>query len=145
MHYFYLWLLTGRRPRSTKFNLSWKNSSQTNFLKTKPKRQRVDVRLKNRYLFSFLQDVLWQIITKQTNAEKKILVFKKLDVQLKMFAVPLTRNTFALQAANSYFPNIPLTLQFRFSCTTAFEKLFFLRALKLLSHASKLKALDSFE
>ena len=62
-----------------------------------------------------------------------------------MSAVPLTQKTLPLQATNSYFPNIPLTLQFRFSYTTAFEKLFFLRALKLLSHDSKLKALDSFE
>jgi len=103
------------------------------------------VKLKNKYLFSFLQNILWQIITKQTNAEKKVLVFEKLNVQLKMFAVPLTQKTLLLQATNNYWPNIPLTLQFRFSSTTAFEKLFFLRALKLLSHDSKLKALDSFE
>jgi hypothetical protein len=62
-----------------------------------------------------------------------------------MFSVPLTQRTLSLQAANSFFPNIPLTLQFRFSYTTAFEKLFFLRSLKLLSREARVKALDIFE
>ncbi len=62
-----------------------------------------------------------------------------------MLGVSLTQNTLALQGSNNYLSHIPLTLQFRFSCTTAFEKLFFLRALKVLSQDPKLKALDSFE
>jgi hypothetical protein len=62
-----------------------------------------------------------------------------------MYGVPLTQKTLMLQGSNNYLSYIPLKLQFRFSCTTAFEKLFFLRALKFLSQNPKLKALDSFQ
>jgi len=145
MHYFYLWLLTKRCPRAAKFNLSWKNTSQNSLIKPKAKQQRLETYFrKKKHLFRFLHAILWQIVTKQTNSEKKILAFKRLNVQLKMFAVPLTRSTLKLQAGNSYFPNIPLTLHFRFSYSTAFEKIFFLRTLKFLSLNPKLKSLDFF-
>jgi hypothetical protein len=45
---------------------------------------------------------------------------------------------------NTYFPNIPLALEFQFSNTTAFQKIFFLRALKILSPDPKVPGLDSF-
>ena len=145
IHYFYLWLLTGQQPHSAKFNFSWKNTSANQLVKTKAKRQRVQVSLPKKHHFRLLNDILWQIITKQTTAEKKVCTYQQLNVQLKIMAVPLTQKTLILQAFNSYFPNIPLWLQFRFSYTTAFEKLFFLRALKLFSSESKFKGLDSFE
>jgi hypothetical protein len=145
IHYFYLWLLTGRRPYLAKFNFSWKHTSQNSWVKTKTKRQLVQIRIKEKHSFHFLHEILWQIITKQTHAEKRVCAYKQLDVQLYMIAIPLTQSTLALQALNSYFPNIPLTLQFRFSYATAFQKLFFVRALKLLSHDSKIKGLDLFE
>jgi len=44
---------------------------------------------------------------------------------------------------NTYFPNIPLAFQFQFSNTTGFQKIFFLRALKILSLDPKVPALDS--
>lgn len=145
IHYFYLWLLTGQQPHSAKFNVSWKNTSPSNLIKTKTKRQRVQINLPKRHCFRCLNEILWQVISRQTNAEKKVWTYKQLDVQLKILVVPLTSKTLALQALNSYFPNIPLLLQFRFSYATAFEKIFFLRALKLLAPEFKLKGLDSFE
>jgi len=143
--YFYLWFLTKQHPYSTRFNFARKNVGANNFLQTKPKRQRLEVDIKNKNIFVFLQEILWQVIIKQTNAEKKVWNYQKLNVLIKMFGVSLTQNTLTLQGSNNYLSDIPLTLQFRFSCTTAFEKLFFLRALKFLSQDPKLKALDSFE
>lgn len=145
IHYLYLWLLTGQKPHSAKFNVSLKNTSPNNLVKTKAKRQRVQVSLLKRHYSRCLNEVLWEIISKQTHAEKKVWTFQQLDVQLKISAVPLTSKTLVLQALNSYFPNIPLGLRFRFSYSTAFEKIFFLRALKFLASESKLKGLDLFE
>ena len=145
IHYLYLWLLTGQQPHSAKFNSSWKNTSPSHLVKAKAKRQRVQISVSKKHHFRLLNDILWQIIAKQTTAEKKVCTYKQLNVQLKIMAVPLTPKTLILQALNSYFPNIPFWLQFRFSYSTAFEKIFFLRALKLFSSESKCKGLDSFE
>lgn len=143
--YFYLWFLTKQHPYSTRFNWARNNLASNNSLQTKPKRQRLEVNLKKKKFFVFLQEILWQIIIKQINAEKKVCTYQKLNVLIKMFGVSLTQKTLTLQGSNNYLSYIPLTLRFRFSCSTAFEKLFFLRALKFLSPDPKLKALDSFE
>ncbi len=143
--YFYLWFLTKQHPYATRFNLAQKNLASNNFLQTKPKRQRLEVDIKNKNIFVFLHEILWQVIIKQTNAEKKVWSYQKLNLLINMYGVPLTQKTLMLQGSNNYLSYIPLKLQFRFSCTTAFEKLFFLRALKFLSQNPKLKALDSFQ
>lgn len=57
----------------------------------------------------------------------------------------LTQKTASLQAKNSYFPVIPLQLYFRFSKTTGFEKLFLLRALKILNTDQKVRLLDAID
>lgn len=145
IHYFYLWLLTGQQPHSAKFNFSQKNTAFNQGVKTKTKKQRVQTNLPQKRYFFLLNDILWHIIAKQTTAEKKICIFQQLNVHLKILVVPLTPKTFVLQTFNSYFPNIPFELQFRFSYTTAFEKLFFLRALKLFSSQPKWRSLDFFE
>jgi len=144
IHYFYLWLLTRQHPYAKKFFLAEKNISlfAQPFLKVKPKRQRIEVFLKKKHTWLVLHEILWEIISKQINAEKTIWTYQQPNLQLTIPFVPLTKSTFFLQASNSYFPSIPLTLIFSFSCTTAFQKIFFLRALKFLSADTKLKILD---
>ena len=142
IHYMYLWLLTKRIPYSQKFHPSWKNTSSNTLLKTKAKKHCLQVTLPSKNKFAVLYEILMQIISHQTNSEKKIWTFQQRHVQVQVFSVPLTKNTYLLQMKNTYFPNIPLKLQFQFSNTTAFQKLFFLRALKVLSPVSKNSALD---
>jgi len=59
-----------------------------------------------------------------------------------IFSAPLTKKTYLLQMKNTYFPTFALGFKFRFSNTTAFQKIFFLRALKVLSSTAKIPALD---
>ena len=144
IHYMYLWLFTKKIPYLQKFNLSWKNTSNNTLLKTKAKKHSVQVTLSSKNIFATLYEILMQIISIQTNSEKKIWTFQQRHVKTMIFSVPLTKNTSLLQMKNTYFPSIPLSLQFQFSNTTGFQKLFFLRALKVLSPTSKNIALDSF-
>ena len=144
IHYFYLGLLTKHMPYSKKFHLTEKNTSLqgTFFLKTKFKKHVLQVNLKQRYQWTILREVLWHIIAKQTNAEKTVWTYDQLNIKINIPFVPLTPRTFLLQAKNNYFPNLPVTLTFSFPFTTAFQKLFFLRLLKFLSPAAKIKNLD---
>jgi len=127
IHYFYLWLLTRQNPYAKKFFLAEKTISSfaQPFLKVKPKRQRIEVSLKKKHTWLVLHEILWEIISKQINAEKTIWTYRQPNLQLTIPFVPLTKSTFFLQASNSYFPNIPLTLIFSFSCATGFQKIFF--------------------
>ena len=95
--------------------------------------------------FEILYAILTQMISKQTNSEKKILAFAQHKVQIMILTAPLTENTFLLQMKNTYFPNIPIMFQFQFSNITTFQKIFFLRALKILSPVQKILALDSLD
>ena len=144
IHYFYLWLLTKQTPYSKKFYVAKKNTSMygTTFLNAKSKRQVLEIMLKKKYMWPIIHEILWQIISKQMHAEKAVWAYEQSNVKIKIPFVPLTESTFFLQAKNNYFPNIPLTLKFYFSFTSAFQKLFFLRMLKFLSHDTKVKTLD---
>jgi hypothetical protein len=144
IHYMYLWLFTRKIPYLRKFRPSWKNTSRNILLKTKAKSHSLQVTISSKNKFAILYEILMQMISKQTNSEKQIWNFQHQNVQAMIFAVPLTERTYSLQMKNTYFPSIPLVFQFQFSNTTAFQKLFFLRALKILSPVSKIPALDSF-
>ena len=147
INYFYLWLLTGQMPQSRKFHFSWKKkkTSTNEFVKTKVKSNLVQVAIRSKNKFLILQEILFAIIAKQINYEKKIWNFKHQHIQILIPAAPLTRSTIFLQAKNSYFPNIPLILYVTFSNTTAFQKLFILRALKILTSMQQIKNLDFIE
>ena len=145
IHYMYLWLLTKKIPHLQKFYPSWKNTSSNIFFKTKAKKYTLEVNILSKNKFDIFYQVLMQIISTQTNSEKQVWSFHQKYVDAIIFSVPLTKNTYLLQMKNTYFPNIPLIFQFSFSNATAFEKLFFLRALKFLSLSSKNPALDASE
>ena len=147
INYFYLWLLTGQMPHSRKFHLSWKRkkTSANEFVKTKVRSNCVQVAIHSKNKFSVIQEILFAIIAHQINYEKKIWNFQHQHIQILIPAAPLTRSTIFLQAKNSYFPNIPLSLHIKFSNTTAFQKLFILRALKILTSVQQIKNLDLIE
>lgn len=144
IHFVYLWLLTKKIPYLKKFYPAWKNNSRNNLIKTKQKKYSLQVKISTKNKFNLLYNILMEIISKQIHSEKKIWTFQADQVRVSLFSVPLTKNTVLLQIKNTYFPNIPMTLQFKFSKTTAFQKLFFLRSLKILSTFSKIAAFDSF-
>jgi hypothetical protein len=144
IHYMYLWLLTKKTPSVRKFYPSWKNTSSNILVKAKTKKYCLQVTMLPKDKFALLHELLMQMISKQTNSEKPIWTFHQHNIQVMVFAAPLTTNTALLGMNNMYFPTIPVVFQFRFSKTTAFQKLFFLRGLKLLSPTSKLGGLDSF-
>ena len=110
LHFFYLWLLTGKIPYRRKFSSFLKKPAVPLFKKTKTKLQYLQVRIKSR---------------------KKKISF-----------VPLTKKTFFLQPKNNYFLNLLLLVQFQFSISTAFEKVFFLRFFQTLNSEQKIKNLD---
>ena len=105
----------------------------------------MQVAIHSKNKFSVIQEILFAIIAHQINYEKKIWNFQHQHIQILIPAAPLTRSTIFLQAKNSYFPNIPLSLHIKFSNTTAFQKLFILRALKILTSMQQIKNLDLIE
>jgi len=143
IHYMYLWLLTKKIPYLHKFYPSWKNNSSNIFLKPKAKKYTLEVNILSKHKFEILHQVLMQIISTQINSEKPVWTFHQRHLSAIIFSAPLTKNTSLLQMKNTYFPSIPLSFQFHFSKTTAFQKLFFLRALKFLSFSAKIPALDA--
>jgi len=144
IHFMYFWLLTNTIPSVRKFHSSWKNASSTFLVKAKAQTYCLQTTMLPKNKFAFLYEILMQIISTQTNSEKPIWTFHRRNVQVMISSVPLTRNTALLGMKNMYFPTIPLRFQFRFSKTTAFQKLFFLRGLKVLSPVPKYAGLDFF-
>ena len=144
IHYMYLWLLTKRRPYLQKFHSSWKNISKNNPLKIKMKTHCLNVTLKKKNNFAMLHKILIHMISKQTHSEKQVWTFDQHLLKVILFSVPLTQDTYLLQKKNTYFPQIPLTLIFYFSNTTAFQKLFFVRALRILSSLEKITSFRFF-
>jgi hypothetical protein len=146
IHYFYLWLLTKKRPYLQKSYPSFSSSKKSKniFLKTKTKNYSLNVMISSKNTFHMLYEILMQMISKQTHSEKKVWTFQQHLVYAMIFSAPLTKATLLLQMKNTYFPTIPIHFGFCFSKTTAFQKLFFLRALKILSSITKIPALDIF-
>jgi hypothetical protein len=142
LHFFYLWLLTGRLPYRRKFSSFLKTPSISLFKRVKTKIQYLQVKLKSRKKTFILSEILAQIISQQINSEKKVWTFQDQFVRTMIPFVPLTKGTFLLQPKNNYFLNLPLVLQFQFSKSTAFQKLFFLRFLQILASEQKIKGLD---
>lgn len=148
INYFYLWLLTGQMPCSRKFYPSWRKKRKTStnlVVKTKVKSNRLQVAIRSKNKFLIIQEILFTIISHQLNYEKKIWNFQHQHIQILIPSAPLTRSTVFLQAKNGYFPNIPLHLHIKFSNTTAFQKLFLLRALKILTSTQQIKNLDQID
>lgn len=145
IHFLYLWLFTGKKPHSRKFNPSWKHSISNPLLKTKAKASRLQVAVRRKKICFLTHQILFQIISKQISQEKRVWRFQGRYIQAVIPAIPLTKATVFLQAKNSFFPNIPLTLHVQCSNATAFQKLFILRALKILSSEQKIKKLDMID
>ena len=72
LHFFYLWLLTGKRPYRRKFSSSLKTASFSLFKKTKTKLQYLQVRLKSRKKEFLLADILDLIVSHQINSERRV-------------------------------------------------------------------------
>ena len=142
INYFYLWFFTHQRPASFRFHLSKKNTSQNSIVKTKVKKQHLQVAIKKRKQYFFLQMLLKYLIIKQVTSETKIWTFSRHCVNVNIPTAILTHRTAGLQAKNNYFPIISLQIRFRFSQATAFEKLFLLRAFQILDSHQKLKGLE---
>jgi len=83
-----------------------------------------------------------QIISQQINSEKRVWIFQDQLIRINIPSVPLTKKTFFLQPQNNYFLNLRLLVQFQFSISTAFEKVFFLRFFQTLNSEQKIKGLD---
>jgi hypothetical protein len=101
------------------------------------------VAVKSKNKFALLHESLMEIISKQISSERRAWRFKRHIVQVLIFSVPLTKSTSLLQMKNTYFPTFSMRLRFCFSNATAFQKVFFLRSLKVLSTRNKILALDS--
>jgi len=142
LHFFYLWLLTGKLPYRRKFSSFLKIPSISFLKRIKTKIQYLEIKLKSRKKFFILSEILTQIISQQINSEKKVWTFQDQFVRSMIPFVPLTKGTFLLQPKNNYFLNLPLILQFQLSKSTAFQKLFFLRFLQILNSEQKIKSLD---
>ena len=75
IHYMYLWLLTKQIPYLKKFYPSWKKKSANIFFKTKAKKHSLQVTLLSKNKETILYEILMQMISKQTNSEKKFEIF----------------------------------------------------------------------
>jgi len=142
IHYFYLWLLTGQIPYLRKFHSSTKKGSINPLLRTKAKNHSLQVAVQPKKNLFLLAEILTSIISKQIIFEKKVWTFWNQNVRIMIPFTPLTRSTIRLQAKNSYFPYIPLAFNLQFKKATAFQRLFFLRALRIINKESQIKNLD---
>ena len=139
INYVYLWFFTGQLPVSTKSYVSSKNNP---FLKLNVKKKYYSVPLKKRKIFVFFQYLVKNLISKQITSEKKVWSFYRHYVNIDIPITIITHRTAFLQAKNNYFPRISLELRLQFSNSTAFEKLFLLRGLKILNPHQKIKNLE---
>ena len=142
INYLYLWFFTYQLPASPRFRLVKTNASQIWMVKRKIRKQYLQVLIKKRKQYFFLQQLLKLIIAKQFSSEKRTWTLYQNCINVKIATAILTHQTAGLQTKNNYFPLIPLELRFRFSQATIFEKLFLLRAFQILSSRQKLKGLD---
>jgi len=148
IHSFYLWLLTGQKPFRKKFHLSQtrrKRSSSKSLQRKKIKSKHVQITIQSGNTFFVLRELLFSIVTKQMNYEKPIWRFRQKDIQLSIPIAPLTYSTVRLKTKNNYFPNIFLRVGLTFSPSTAFQRLFLAKALKLIHTKPQLKGLETFE
>jgi hypothetical protein len=141
VYFFFLWLLTNQRPYARKFNRSQKTFVNS-LIKTKPKLFRLHSQMSSKRIYVLLQEFLFELISIQLNYEKKIWRFADNCIELKIPTVVLTQRISILFATNNYFPEIPLKVRLYWSRSSAFERIFFLRALKVLTSTQRITALD---
>ena len=141
VYFFFLWLLTNQRPYARKFNRSQKTFVNS-LLKTKPKLFHLHVQTFSKRIYVLLQQILFELISIQLNYEKRIWRFIDNCIEIKIPSVILTPRIATLFSTNNYFPEIPLKARLYWSRSSAFERIFFLRALKVLTSTQKITALD---
>lgn len=141
VYFFFLWLLTNQRPYAHKFNRSQKTFVNS-LTKTKPKLFRLNTQISSKRIYVLLQEFLFELISIQLNYEKKIWRFAGNCIEIKIPTVVLTQRISTLFSANNYFPEIPLKVRLYWSSSSAFERMFFLRALKVLTSTQRITALD---
>jgi hypothetical protein len=145
VHSLYLFLLTGQIPYIRKFYPSWKNSNSQASLKPKKLTDRVQICVRPRNKLKILSEIVTQLITKQLPHETRIWRFQGAKMLILVPMASLMKSTASLQGKNNYFPNFPLTMQITFPNMTAFQKLFFIRSLRIVTAEQKIKGLDLFE
>ena len=145
IHSFYLWLLTGQKPFRKKFHPSQTRHSSRFSQRKKTRSKHIQLTIQSSNAYFVLRELLFNITSKQMNYEKPIWRFRHKDIQLSIPITPLTRSTVRLKTKNNYFPNIFLRLGLTFSPSTAFQRLFFVKALKLIHAKPQIKGLDTFE
>ena len=146
IHYLYLFLTTNQRPYAKKYYLSQKNTNKKNSsVKTKSKAVTWKVEIQPKKFYEIFYRMLFQIIPFQNNSEKKVLKIQEKSLDLIINYAPLTSCTIGLKSKNSYISDIPLIWRLKWTKTSLFQKIFFLKHFKMLNDNVFFKRLENVE
>ena len=143
IHYLYLFLTASKKPYAKKYDVSPKNSSKkTRTLKTKSKAVIWQVNISKQKFYQMFSLMLFQIIPAQSNSEKKILKLQENNLDVIISYAPLTSRTSNLKPKNSYLSDIPLIWRLKWTNSSLFQKIFFLKHFKVLNEGLPYKRLE---